>query len=151
MSIADTPLKLTRSDNFNDDEKEIVKLVQPFDNGVTLKSKVLRCYGDDVESLLQTVIEFREVAEELSFDNNEEIFKQFHKCLKSKAGEEWDPIKDRFLHLDYGIIQAQQDWFRRYVSEEMCDIQKHYLERSHLIWRCISLNVLLKELMKWNL
>jgi hypothetical protein len=77
LSIADPPLKLTRSDIFNDDENKIVMLVQLFDNGVTLKSKVPLCYGDDLESLLQTLIEFREVADELSFDTNAELFKQF--------------------------------------------------------------------------
>jgi hypothetical protein len=156
MSIADPPLKITRSAIFNDDEKKMVTLIQQFDNGVTLKSKVPLCYGDDLESSLQTVIEFREVADELSFDTNAELFKQFRKCLKSTAREEWDLVKDPFIDnpLDNGFIQAQQEWILRYVPQDMFDVQKRYLERLRrpfdmeaniFAHRLQHLNLLLKE------
>jgi hypothetical protein len=102
------------------------------------------------------VIEFREVADELSFDTNAELFKQFRKCLKSTAREEWDLVKDPFIDnpLDNGFIQAQQEWILRYVPQDMFDVQKRYLERLRrpfdmeaniFAHRLQHLNLLLKE------
>jgi hypothetical protein len=120
------------------------------------------CYGDDLESLFQTIIEFREVlAEELAFNDEEEKFKQFRKCLKNTAQEEWDLTKDPFLDVGNGFILAQQVWLRRYLSEVLFEVQKNYLAEqlrkpynmdthAFVQHRLQYLNAMLKEFPKPN-
>ena len=91
-SITEAPLRLDKATAFNADEKKVASLVQQLDNNTTLKAKVPLCYGDDLESLIQTVVEFREVAEELIFDTEQEKFTH-RKCLKNTARNAWDEVK----------------------------------------------------------
>ena len=101
--ISEAPLKLEKALGFNADEKKVATLIQQLEDGTTLKAKVPLCYGDDIESLFQTIIEFREVAEELSFNTEQEKFTHFRKCLKNTARNEWDQVKDPFIEMEDGF------------------------------------------------
>jgi hypothetical protein len=134
MSATEAPLKLEQSSKFNDDESKHALLSHQDRDNTKRKAKVPYCYGDDIESLLQTVMEFREACEELNFKKREDQFREFRKCLKLKAKVEWDKVKEKYLDVHRGFKRAQQAWLRRFLFVDVFEIQKNYIEQVHKLF-----------------
>jgi hypothetical protein len=154
MSATEAPLKLEQSSKFNNDESKHALLSQQYKDNTKRKAKVPYCYGDDIESLLQTVMEFREACEELGFNKREDQFREFRKCLKLKAKVEWDKVKEKYITVHRGFKRAQQAWLRRFLFVDVFEIQKNYIEQIHkpfnmevseFAYRVEQLNILLRE------
>ncbi len=77
-----TPVILLKQD-FDPTELTLIKLQQNYDDGTKEKMGTPIINGRYIEANLYGLHEFRETAEELTFDTGDELFKHFHRILPS--------------------------------------------------------------------
>ena len=94
--MGDIPIKLTKerqSTKDEDDQKFLTQQLEQMYDDTKRKGDVPLFYGGDAKAMIPTIREFREVAEDLEFTEAQEKFKNFPKCLRDVARDEWDTAK----------------------------------------------------------
>jgi hypothetical protein len=112
---------------FNQGELKVVILIQQFEDHFTKKYEVPYCYGDDIESILQTVVEFREACEELDFFTTEDQCREFHKCLNLKARIDICNSLVLLTSPGYSLSPSQFHKFGKFSRQPDCISTKHLL------------------------
>jgi hypothetical protein len=129
--MGDIPIKLTkeRQSTKNEDDQKVLtqRLEQIYDDGKR-KGDVPLFYGGDAKALIRTIREFREVAEDLEFTEAQEKFKNFRKCLRDVARDDWDTAKAGQPETLQGFETTLYQFKLMILPEDIYETQKNYIE-----------------------
>ena len=127
-----TPIKYCM--DYDPDELVLVTLSQRMVGGEVRKRKVPRAKEDSIESILQVMVEFDEVAQAtvLDFDGND-YYNNFRMVLPAVLREDWDetvrvqatPIAAR---TEDSFRECQRNWMTSFISEGSAEDLKEYIE-----------------------
>jgi hypothetical protein len=129
--MGDIPIKLMKnrlSTKDEDDDKVLTqRLEQIYDDGKR-KAEVPLFYGGDAETMIRTVREFREVADDLEFTEAQEKFTNFRKCLRDVTRDDWDTAKVGQPNTIVGFDATMYQWKMMILPEDIYEAQKNYIE-----------------------
>ncbi len=118
-----TPVISLKQD-FDPTELTIIQLQQNYYDGTKEKMGTPIIDGRSIEANLYGLHEFRETAEELTFDTGDELFKYFRRILRGTIKDDWDTtVTDNGFDGVNGKTEADfkqclNDWKLTFVTED---------------------------------
>jgi hypothetical protein len=131
-----TPVISLKQD-FDPTELTSVRLQQTYDDDTKEKLETPIIDGRSVEANLYSLREFRETAEELTFDTGDELFKYFRRILRSTIKDDWDTVvTDNGFDgvngkTEIDFANCLREWKLTFVTEDSRQELVDYLQTVH--------------------
>lgn len=118
--------------DYSPDDLTMVTLNQLMVGGENRKRKVPKAKEDSVESVLQVMVEFDEVAraDVLDFDAND-LYNNFRTVLPSSLRDDWDETARRLnvpVRTEETFRRCQREWLAVFIPEGAAEDLKEYIE-----------------------